>query len=125
MALYVLFGIGLFGVVVGGIGIWAFLQTEEGQQIMQVAKDGAEWMVVASQAPGTEELRETGCEVALVSDAGSAMDIFTSFIPEDGKSQDLREQLAAEREARRAKIKSPFELTASKMRFWYGGANSS
>lgn len=96
VALYVLFGIGLLGIVVGGIAIWAFLQTEEGQKVWKVARDGAEWVVAASQAPGTEQLREAGCEGAMVSDAGSALDIFMTLIPEAEKQEQVKEELARE-----------------------------
>jgi hypothetical protein len=94
VALYVLFGIGLFIVVAGGIGIWVFLQTEQGQKVMQVAKSGAEWITVASTAPGTEELRGAGCETAMVGNAGSALDVFMILIPEEEKQAELREQLS-------------------------------
>jgi hypothetical protein len=96
VALYVLFGIGLFFVVAGGLATYFFLQSDQGQKILQVAKDGAEWITVASQAPGTEELREAGCEAAMVSDAGSALDIFMTLIPDPGKQDEIREELEAE-----------------------------
>jgi hypothetical protein len=96
VALYVLFGIGLFVLVAGGLSTYFFLQSEQGQKILQVAKDGAEWVTVASQAPGTEELREAGCEAAMISDAGSAVDIFMTLIPEPGKQAEIREELEAQ-----------------------------
>jgi hypothetical protein len=96
VALYVLFGVGLFGIVVGGLALWAFLQTDQGQKLWQVAKDGAEWVVVASQAPGTDALREAGCEGAMASDAGSAVDIFMTLIPDEEKQQQVRDELRKE-----------------------------
>ncbi len=96
VALYVLFGIGLFVVVAGGISVYVFLQTEEGQKVLQVAKSGAEWMTTAASAPGTEELRGVGCEAAMVSDAGSALEVFMVLIPEEQKQAEIREQLESE-----------------------------
>lgn len=93
VALYVLFGVGLFVVVAGGIATWLFLQSEQGQKVLQVAREGAEWAVTASQAPGTEELRGAGCDAAMVSDAGSAFDVFMTLIPEAGKRQEIRAEL--------------------------------
>ena len=96
VALYLLFGIGLFFLVAGGIAAFFFFQSERGQQILQVAKDGAEWITVASQAPGTEELRDAGCEAAMVSEAGSALDVFMTLIPGEEKQEELRAELEAE-----------------------------
>jgi hypothetical protein len=95
IALYVLFGVGLFFIVAGSIATYFFLQSERGQQILEVAQQGAEWVTVASQAPGTEELRQAGCEAAMVSDAGSALDIFITLLPED-KRAEARSGLEAE-----------------------------
>ena len=96
VALYALFGIGLFLVVAGGIAAYFFFQSEQGQQILKVAQEGAEWVTVAAQAPGTEELRAAGCDTAMVSKAGSALDIFMTLIPEPEKQEELRAQLEAE-----------------------------
>ncbi len=95
IALYVLFAVGLFFVVAGSIATYFFLQSEQGQQILQVAKQGAEWVTVASQAPGTDELRDAGCEAAMVSDAGSALDIFMTLLPEE-KGAEARSALEAQ-----------------------------
>jgi len=96
IALYVLFGLGLFVVVVGSISVYAFLQTERGKQFLQVARDGAAWLTVASQAPGTEELRGAGCEAAMVSSAGEALAIFMTLVPEEEKRDEIRSNLEAE-----------------------------
>jgi hypothetical protein len=73
--------------------VWAFLQTEQGQKTWHVAKQGAEWILVASQAPGTEELRAAGCEAAMVSNAGSAVDIFMTLVTEEEKQAEIRSEL--------------------------------
>jgi hypothetical protein len=93
VALYVLFGVGLLAFLVGGVSLYFFLQSEQGQQFVKVVRDGAEWITVASQAPGTEELRGEGCETAMVSSASAAFNVFSVFIPEEDKQAELREQL--------------------------------
>jgi hypothetical protein len=96
VALYVLFGVGLFFLIAGSIAGYLFLQTEQGQKVWEVASSGAEWITTASMAPGAEELREAGCENAMVSDAGSALDVFMILIPEEEKQAEIREQLEGE-----------------------------
>jgi hypothetical protein len=93
IALYALFGIGLFVVVVGSISAYFFFQSETGRQVLQVARDGAAWVAVASQAPGTEELRQAGCEAAMVSNAGSALEVFMTLVPEEQKRDEIRTDL--------------------------------
>ena len=95
IALYVLFGVGLFFIVVGGLATWIFLQSERGQQLVTMMKEGAEWITEAVQAPGTEELRAVGCEVAMVSTASSAFELFSAFVPEEDKRAELRAELEA------------------------------
>ncbi len=91
VAVYVLFGVGLFVLVGGGIATWLFLQTEQGQKIVEVVKQGTEWMTEASRAPGTAELRDAGCEMALVSEMSKAFDHFLKLQP-DGEQKSVHEQ---------------------------------
>ena len=93
IALYALFAIGLFFIVAGGLATYFFLQSERGQQVMQAVQDGAEWLTVASQAPGTEALREAGCETAMVSSAEAAFEIFSTVIPEAEQEAEIRGKL--------------------------------
>lgn len=95
LALYVLFGVGLFVLVAGAIGTWVFLQTEQGQKVVKAVKQGTEWMIEASQAPGTAELREAGCEMALVSEMSKAFDLFMTLVPDDEKKSETREKMEA------------------------------
>jgi hypothetical protein len=96
LALYLLFGIGLFFLLAGGIAGYLFLKTEQGQQILETVKGGAQWITVAAQAPGTDELREAGCEAAMVSDAGSALDVFMTLVPDADQQAEIRERVEAE-----------------------------
>lgn len=93
IALYAIFGVGLIVMVAGGVATYLFLQSETGQQFMKVAQEGVEWITVASQAPGTEELRDAGCETAMVSDAASAFEIVSVLIPEEDKQAEVRDEL--------------------------------
>ena len=95
VALYVLFGVGLFVIVGGGIATWLFLQTEQGQKVIEVVKQGAEWMTEASQAPGTAELRDAGCEMALVSEMSKAFDLFMTLVPDEEAKSEALEQMEA------------------------------
>jgi len=93
IALYAIFGLGLFVIVGIGVAVWLFLESEEGQRVVEAAKQGATWMTEASQAPGTEELREAGCSDALVSEMSKAIDIFMAFLPDETQKSELVEQL--------------------------------
>ena len=93
IVLYALFGIGLFVVVAGSITAYFFFQSEQGKQLLQVARDGAQWLATASKAPGTAELRDAGCEAAMVSDAAAALDVFMTLVPEEQKRQEIRQSV--------------------------------
>ena len=92
-ALYALLAVGLFVVVAGGIASWLFLQTEQGQKVMEVVKQSAEWITEASQAPGTVELRSAGCEMALVSEMSRAVDLLMALVPDEEQERELLEQM--------------------------------
>jgi hypothetical protein len=70
VALYVVLGLGVLLIVIAGIGSWLFLRSEEGQRVLEAARQGVEWAEDAAQAPGTAELRESGCETAMVTRFG-------------------------------------------------------
>jgi hypothetical protein len=95
VTVYVLFGVGLFVLVAGGIATWVFLQTEQGQKVVEVVKQGAEWMTEATQAPGTAELRDAGCEMALVSEMSKAFDLFMTLLPDEEQKREVLEQMEA------------------------------
>ena len=93
LALYTIFGLGLFAIVAVGIALWLFLESEQGQRVVEAAKQGASWMTEASQAPGTAELREAGCSNALVSEMSKAIDTFMSFLPDETQKSELLEEM--------------------------------
>ena len=93
LALYTIFGLGLFAIVAVGIALWLFLESEQGQRVVEAAKQGASWMTEASQAPGTAELREAGCNNALVSEMSKAIDTFMAFLPDETQKSELLEEM--------------------------------
>ena len=96
VALYVLFGIGLFTILLGGAATYLFLQSDQGKEIVQAVKQGTEWIAEAATAPGTEELRAAGCQAALVSTASSALEVITAFVPDGGLREEIRNELLAD-----------------------------
>lgn len=95
IAIYTLFAIGALVLLVGGASIYFFLQSEQGRQILDAAEKGAAWMAAAVAAPGTSELRDAGCEVAMVHSAGAALDVIVPLLPDREQQQEFREQLEA------------------------------
>ena len=93
IAIYALFAIGVAGLLVGAAAIYFFLQSEQGRQILDTAEKGAAWMATAVAAPGTAELRDAGCEVAMVHTAGTALDLMAPLLSEPGQQQEFREEL--------------------------------
>jgi len=80
--LYLLLGLGAVLALVGGIALYVFFRSEQGQRVLELAREGSELLIEASQAPGTDELRGAGCEQALVARAGRILDLVRRFDPE-------------------------------------------
>jgi hypothetical protein len=95
IAIYSLFGIGVVGLLVGGASIYFFLQSERGRQILDVAEKGAAWMTTAVAAPGTAELRDAGCDVAMVHTAGATLEVIVPLLPDPEQRQEFRDDLQA------------------------------
>jgi len=93
IAIYSLFAIGVFVLLAGGASVYFFLRSEQGRQILDAAEKGAAWMTTALAAPGTAELREAGCEIALVHTAGAALEVIAPLIPDPEQQQELRDEL--------------------------------
>ncbi len=56
--------IGLSGalLVTCGVGAWIFATSDQGQKLIELGREAATLAQEASSAPGTDELRELGCE---------------------------------------------------------------
>jgi hypothetical protein len=96
VALYVVLGLGVLLIVIAGIGSWLFLRSEEGQRVLEAARQGVEWAEDAAQAPGTAELRESGCETAMVTRFGQMLDLAAEFLPEETRDGIEENPLAEE-----------------------------
>jgi hypothetical protein len=95
IAIYALFAIGALGLLVGGASIYFFLSSDQGRQILDAAQKGAGWMVTALAAPGTEELRDAGCEVAMVHYAGAALEVIEPLLSGADQQEEFRDELQA------------------------------
>ncbi|MCC6642923.1 MAG: hypothetical protein IT386_17315 [Deltaproteobacteria bacterium] len=73
--LYFVLGLGAVVALVGGVGLYLFLRTEEGKKVLAIAKQGSALLSEAAVAPGTHELRSIGCETALAVPAGRILDL--------------------------------------------------
>jgi hypothetical protein len=87
VALYVVLGLGVLLIVAGAIASWLFLRSEQGQRVLGAARQGVEWAEEAARAPGTAELRESGCEMAMVTTFGQMLDLAAEFFPEETRDQ--------------------------------------
>jgi hypothetical protein len=92
--LYFMLGLGAVLLLVGGVGIYLFLRTEQGQRVLTIAREGGALLAEAAMAPGTGELRSIGCETALVVPAGKIVDLFRQLDPE-GKAGEVGEGFLA------------------------------
>lgn len=68
IAVLVVLGVALVGVVAAGVGVYQFSQSEEGKKAFEIV--GESWRVQAEarDAPGVEELKAAGCTQAMVMD---------------------------------------------------------
>jgi hypothetical protein len=87
ITLYILFGLGLFVLVFGGLAGYVALKSPQGRKLVEAAKQSIGWIVEAQQAPGTAELREAGCDTALITSLGAATEAFREFIPEQARKK--------------------------------------
>lgn len=82
--LYFLLGLGAVLLLVGGVGVYLFLRTPQGQKILTLAREGTAILAEAAMAPGTSELRDAGCETALAVPAGKLADLVRQLEPTAG-----------------------------------------
>jgi hypothetical protein len=66
LALYVALACAAVVILVVGLGLFVFVRSERGQQLIGAVRDGATLLQQAMNAPGTEELRAAGCGQAMV-----------------------------------------------------------
>lgn len=96
VALYVLFGLGALVLVLGGIAAWLFFRSETGQRVLEAAKEGTAWAQEAAAAPGTDALRQAGCDTAMVTTFGRVLDFTAQLLPPERAAEIERGEAADE-----------------------------
>ncbi len=94
--LYALVVIGVVGPVtlivllaVAGAGVARFASTEDGQRVFEGIKEGYALAVEGTTAPGAQELRDAGCQEAMVTTVSQLTTLVAAFVPEGEESEDL------------------------------------
>ena len=95
VALYGLFAVGAFAVFAAVVALLVFLGSEQGQQVTRAIGKGVDLLSEATQAPGTAELTEAGCETAMVTTFAESIDVFSAFVP-DGTLEEIDSQGCSE-----------------------------
>lgn len=79
IAVMVLAGLVVVGVIVVAIGAWQVMSSPEGKKIARVIGEGSKMAEEARTAPGTKELRAAGCREAMVFDPARMGDLMREF----------------------------------------------
>ena len=79
--LYVLIGGGGLLCLTCGVGAFLFLRSEEGKRMVEGVREATTLYTEAAGATGSAELRELGCDIALVSTVGRIQDLGRAFQP--------------------------------------------
>ena len=101
--LYALVAIGIVGPVVlivilaaAGAGIASFAGTEDGRRFAEGVKQGYSLIVEATNAPGAQEMRDAGCQEAMVTTVSQLTTLVSSFIPEGEGTDDFAAMTASQ-----------------------------
>ncbi len=76
----------------GGAAIWLF-QSEMGQELLAAASGTIEIAQSGLTAPGTDELRAAGCQIAMVVDFGDMLQLVKALVDEDEMQAVLDEEI--------------------------------
>ncbi len=94
IALYVMGGLGLLvlliGVIVlivGGIKVASFVSSDQGQKLIEGMGQAIEMAQEAENAPGAAELREAGCDSAMVTTTDAMLGIIGAFADEEDMAE--------------------------------------
>jgi hypothetical protein len=80
--LWVVLGLLALMAVTFGVGTCMFLRSETGQKVVRTAREGITMAREATTAPGTAQLRDRGCEVAMVMAFNRIFDVLKEISPE-------------------------------------------
>ena len=81
--LYVLFALAGLLLLTCGAGVYYFTQTEQGKKLANAAGEAKELAETAMKAPGAAELRDLGCDTALVMQLSEMADMIEAFAPDE------------------------------------------
>src|SRR4051812_31448639 len=79
VALGALSALVMVSALVGGVLVYRFANTKEGKSLVGLVKNTTSMMAEAARAPGTNELRELGCDTAAVIDVERMGELLASF----------------------------------------------
>ena len=80
--LYVVLGLFAVMSVTFGVGTCMFMRSETGQKAIKTVREGISAISEATTAPGTQELRESGCEMAMVMAFTRMFEVLKEISPE-------------------------------------------
>ena len=84
--IYVVLGLVAFLTLAFGVGTCMFMRSDTGQKVIQAAKDGFTLINEAANAPGASELREGGCEQAMVMPVDRMIELVGQVMPNASES---------------------------------------
>ena len=88
---YVVLGLFALTALTFGVGTCMFVRSDTGQKVIRTAREGFSAVREASSAPGTKELRDAGCEIAMVMAFSRMIEVLKEIVPE-GAEQPSVEQ---------------------------------
>src|SRR6187551_591666 len=91
--LYVVLGLVALMTVTFAVGTCVFVRSETGQKVIRTAREGIAAVRDATTAPGTKELRERGCEMAMVMAFERMFDVLKEIAPDAARDARTSDQL--------------------------------
>ena len=92
VALMVLAGIAVIGLLGVGIAVAKLMSTPEGKQIWKAASGTMRLVQEAQNAPGAKEVaKQGGCQQALVMDMDKMAELVENFTPDSGARENIRD----------------------------------
>ena len=76
-----------------GVGTCVFVRSETGQKVIRTAREGIAAVRDAATAPGTRELRDLGCEMAMVMAFERMFDVLKEIAPDAARDARNSDQM--------------------------------
>lgn len=90
IALLVVGGIFMVLLLIGGVAVYRFLNTDTGKKVVSALDQTVKLAEEGMNAPGAAEVRKAGCDTAMVMDMGKVMKLVETFV--DAGSSDKLER---------------------------------